>query len=519
MGAIATYLDERFAAERRSGTYRPAQWLIDCFSGGASASGVRVTEKTAMQYTPFWASVRIISGTVGALPFMVYQRLAGGGKERAPGHKAYALLHDRPNEHMDAVTFLETRQAHVLTYGNGYAEIQRDGAGRPVALWPLLPDRTNRKIKDGVPYYEVQVAGGQVVPLPDANVLHIKGLGFDGYTGYNVAQFHREALGYGMAVKEFGSRFFSNDGNPGGVLEHPKEMSDTAYKRLNESWAKNHEGLSNAHRMQILEEGMKWAPTGIDPAKAQALEVQKFTVDDCSRIFLIPPHMISSMEFSKYNNVEQLQIEFVTRTMLYWFRKWEQEVNYKLLMPSERRKVFCEILVEALLRGNIEARGEYYAKGRQGGWFCVDDIRERENLNPLPGGAGKIFLEPLNMVPAGTQQVPPAEPAEPDDNIRSAHHNLIAGQWARVITKQNNALRKTVKSGFWSEQRLFAAKVLADPLHAYASVCGVPPTAVDAILQRAVAEAIGPDIPLQGPAAETLTEKIMEAIGGPYADA
>ncbi|KKM20615.1 hypothetical protein LCGC14_1643710 [marine sediment metagenome] len=83
---------------------------------------------------------------------------------------------------MDALTFIETRQAHALCYGNGYAEIQRDGGGRPIALWPLLPDKTFRKISpEGVPFYEVHPTKGGVVTLPDYNVLHIKGLGYDGY--------------------------------------------------------------------------------------------------------------------------------------------------------------------------------------------------------------------------------------------------------------------------------------------------------------------------------------------------
>jgi HK97 family phage portal protein len=134
-----------------------------------------------LKYTPFWSAVRIISGTVAELPFLVYRRLGNDDRQRAPEHPVYTLLHDRPNEYMDALTFIESRQAHVLTYGNGYAEIQRDGAGRPIALWPLLPDRTFRKISEnGMPYYEVRPQTGETVYLPDYNVLHIKGLGFDG---------------------------------------------------------------------------------------------------------------------------------------------------------------------------------------------------------------------------------------------------------------------------------------------------------------------------------------------------
>jgi len=120
---------------KRFNLKNPPQWFIDYFGGGVSTSGVSVNHRGALRFTPFWASVRVISGTIGALPFKVYRRREGGGKEPQSEHRVYSLLHDAPNAYMDAVTFIETRMAHVLTYGNGYAEIQRDGAGRccPIA--------------------------------------------------------------------------------------------------------------------------------------------------------------------------------------------------------------------------------------------------------------------------------------------------------------------------------------------------------------------------------------------------
>jgi HK97 family phage portal protein len=203
--------------ERRSGTANPAQWLIDWVTGGsATSSGANVNENSALKYTPFWAAVRVISGTIAALPFKVYKNVKAG-KEKVPSHTVQRLLNVRPNAYIDSITFKEVLQNHVLTYGNGFAEIQRDGAGRPVALWPLLPDRTERKLDDNkIPYFEIRPQVGPVVNLPEYNVLHIKGLGFDGYTGYGVVAYHKEAIGYGVAVKEYGARFFGNEASPGG---------------------------------------------------------------------------------------------------------------------------------------------------------------------------------------------------------------------------------------------------------------------------------------------------------------
>ena len=519
-------------SERRSGYSNPAQWLVDWVSGGIdSMAGVKITEQSALKYSPFWAAVRIISGTCGSLPMVVYKK-TDSGRDRAPNHRAYSLLHDAPNEYMDALTFIETRTAHVLTYGNGYAEIQRDGAGRPVALWPLLPDRTNRKLSaSGIPYYEIQLKRDGIVYLADDAVLHIKGLGYDGYTGYNVVQYHKNTLGYGMAVKEYGARYFANDASPGGVLEHPGTLGDKAAKHLTDSWNRQHQGLENKHRLAILEEGMTWKPVGVDPIKSQCLEVQKYSIDDCARIFNIPPHKLGSMEKASYSSIEEQNLDFITSTMYYWFRKWEQECNRKLFLPSERGKYFAEILVDGLLRGNIQSRYGAYAVGRQWGWLSADDVREKENMNPLPDGAGQGYLVPLNMVPAGTSPAAPADtpsaggtdntsagssasPAESkvanvSSVVRQAHLFLLTSQWARIVKQQVAAPIEADASGAWVRRQAYAHTILLESACVYAALLGLTREVASVALDAVVTASIIPNAMLS---AECLAESTLAAL-------
>jgi hypothetical protein len=260
--------------------------------------------------------------------------------------------------------------------------------------------------------------------------------------------------------------------------------------------------------MQILEEGMKYNQTGVDPEKAQALEVQRWTVDDCSRIFQIPPHKLGSMEFSKYNNVEQLQLDFVATTMLYWFRKWELECDYKLFLPSERDKLFCEILVDGLLRGDIKSRYAAYNIGRNAGFLSPDDIRAKENMNPLPDGKGKIYLQPLNYVELGTEPAEPAPPPEPkppeEDSVRATHLDLIDSAWSRAITKKNNSGRG---------QSDYAEKILFGPVNAWASIVGVSAERAKAILGRFIEVNMRKDVTLIIEDSKKLATLIMQEIG------
>jgi len=286
------------------------------------------------------------------------------------------------------------------------------------------------------------------------------------------------------------------------VLEHPETLGDKALIHLRDSWNAAHKGLSNAHRLQILEEGMKWHSIGIEPEKAQALEIQKYNVDDCSRIFCIPPHKLGSMDRATFSNIEEQNIDFLQTTMLYWFTKWELECNYKLFMPSET-KLFSEILVAGLLRGNIKSRYEAYNIGHNAGFLSVNDIRRLENMNPI-GDKGDIYLEPLNMKPAGTE-TPASSSIEP----QRALLQMIDYQWERVLRKLINTRNIDYK-----KQQESALSIMFGPVYAYASTRGINQTDTKKVLNSFIEERINENQRYVVTDAQYLTNQIIQMIGG-----
>jgi HK97 family phage portal protein len=150
----------------------------------------------------------------------------------------------------------------------------------------------------------------------------------------------------------------------------------------------------------LLEEGMHLQSIGIPPEDAQFLETRKFQKAEIAGIYRVPPHMIGDLEKATFSNIEQQSLEFVRDTIRPWCVRWEQCMCMKLLTPTERKKYFIEHLVDGLLRGDIASRYAAYAVGRQWGWLSADDIREKENMNPLPDEQGKKYLTPLNMASA-----------------------------------------------------------------------------------------------------------------------
>lgn len=374
--------------ERRSSM---ADILKAMGAGSATRAGVSVTPDSALNYTAVLAGVRILAESVASLPALVYER-SGDGRRRASGHGLYGLLHDAPNRRQTSFEFFELGMAHLVLWGNFYAEIERNGRGQVLALWPLRPDRMTVDVApDGRRVYRYANE-----PVADEAILHVAGLGGDGVTGYSLIRLAREAVGLGLATQEFGATVFANGAVPGIVLKHPGTLSDKAYNRVKESWNERHMGLANAHKAAILEEGMGVDKIGIPPEDAQFLETRRFQVEEIARILRIPPHMMAMTDkAATYASVEQFAIQFVRDTIRPWLKRWEAALGLQLMDGAERQRFYIEFLVDDLLRGDTQTRYQAYATGRQWGWLSANDIRRLENLDRIDGGDG--YMMPLNM--------------------------------------------------------------------------------------------------------------------------
>lgn len=370
------------------------------FLFGRTTSGKPVNERTAMQTTAVYACVRILAEAVASLPLHVYEYQDDGGKKLVHEHPLYYLLHDEPNPEMTSFVFRETLMSHLLIWGNAYAQIIRDGAGRVLGLYPLLPDKMEVQRDDRGNIYYVYSRNSDENPmfkeygnikLKAEDVLHIPGLGFDGLIGYSPIAMAKNAVGMTLACEEYGASFFANGANPGGVLEHPGVLKDPS--KVRESWNSVYRGVNNAHKIAVLEEGMKYQQIGIPPEEAQFLETRKFQINEIARLYRIPPHMVGDLDKSSFSNIEQQSLEFVKYTLDPWVIRWEQSLQRSLLLPGEKGKYFIKLNVDGLLCGDYQSRMNGYAVGRQNGWFSANDIREMENMNPIPDEeGGNLYL-------------------------------------------------------------------------------------------------------------------------------
>lgn len=383
-----------FSGQRLPGrNYVPTNGWYDMTSSVSNA-GITISNSAALACVAYWACVRLLSETLASLPLITYRRLKRG-KERAYDHPLYKLLHDEPNPEMDSFSFLETLMSHLVTTGNCYSYIEWEDRVTPKALWIMAPDKVTVERSNGDIVYKYQSDTKQFT-IPSYAVWHIPGLGYDGLTGYSPLTMVREAVGLALATERMGAKLFSNGLAVGGVLQHPKQMSKEAQERFREALKSQHEGVDKAHKWLIIEEGMTYNKNTIPPEDAQFLESRKFQRSEIASFFHIPPHMIGDLEKATFSNIEQQSLEFVVYTMRPWLVRWEKSIKQKLFLPNEE-EYFAEFLIDGLLRGASADRAAYYKEMFYLGVFSSNDIREKENMNPVDGG--DVYYVQLNMVP------------------------------------------------------------------------------------------------------------------------
>ncbi|MCE9552624.1 MAG: phage portal protein [Planctomycetes bacterium] len=417
--------------EKRALPLSPTVGTTSMIFGGASDAGPAVNENTALTASAVWAAVACIADTISCLPVHVLES-ASGAKQF--DHPLYALLHDQPNEYMTAASFRTAMMTNLLLWGNGYAAIERDSAGRPTGLYPMLSSATRTgRTADGLLYYTTYI-GTQAFTLRPDEVFHVLGLTPNGITGLSPIEYAKRSVGLSIALEKFASKFFSNGGNLSGILELPAGMPDEAIKNFLATWRREHTGIENSLKVGLLTDGAKFHQTGTDPEKGQMVDTRVHQLREVARIFRVPPHKIGDLERATFSNIEHQSLEFMQDGIAPWTVKWEQEARRKLLLEVEKPRLEVRFNLDAMLRADTKSRYEAHASGLNSGFLTTNEVRAKEGLPPVEGG--DVLRVPLNMGPAAPTPPAPTTPAA---------RALLEDAARRLLVKEAKAAQRAAK--------------------------------------------------------------------------
>jgi len=406
------------------------------YGGWRSNTGVKVSEESAMKFSAVYACIRIISEDIGLLPFEIRRwrdpRNKSKGSDVAFDHPLNDVLLNSPNGEMNAMTFEETFQSHILQSGNGYAYKTLNNRGQVVGL-KLLDwfDMTVKRDKDtGEVYYEFNDRG-KPIPFRKDEIFHIPGLGYDGLVGYSPVKMAMEAVGLGLAAEEFAARFYSNGANVGGFITTPEAVKDrdALKKEIDDKFA----GLGKAHKIMVLENGMTFTKLNMNLDEAQFLETRRFQIEEIARIYRMPLHMIQDLSHATFSNIEHQDLAYVKRTLLPWVKRWEIGTDTQNLTARDRAQgLFSRLNMDELLRGDAPTRANVNHIKRQDGVISGNEWRAVDDMNPRDEPEADKLLINGNMREIGV-----VNSIEPVSGQQVAQNSLEEKMDALITALQN----------------------------------------------------------------------------------
>lgn len=451
MGLLAS-MERRARTVAENPSPLTASTLIDVLGGAKSYSGIHVDSNTALSSAAVFACIRIISGAIARIPLLLYERLDPKGKERASGHGLYDRVRWQPNPEMTAFTFKRALAGNGLIWGDSYAEIERSKSGEAIGFWPLCSDRTYVERVKGVKVVVTRVSeeGGSTkyVGLPPERYLHIPFFSLNGLQGLSLLDLAKSTVGLAKAQERSAEQYFGSGARPAFLVKHPSVLNPDAQKRVKASLEMAMSGLTNHNRLAVLDEGMSAEKLSYSPEESQWIESRTFQVLEVARLWGVPPHMLAELTRATHTNIEQEGINFVTHTLGDWLEAWQQAYTVFLLSGSERKRYFFEFLTEHLVKTDLKTRYEAYGIAVDK-WMTKNEIRDRENMNPLDGGDDLAPPEP----PPAAPEPPPARALRVLPEPADLRDLRVAAEKEERATRSANA-RRTLQKAY---QRLFEA--------------------------------------------------------------
>lgn len=430
---------------------------------GMPTAKVWVDEDIALTYAAVWRCVSLIASSIATLPWRLIEVDDAGNKRVLDGEPLDDMMHLQANRELGAFQFKEFLLTQALTWGNGFAEVERTNGGEAMALWPVHWSRvTVKRSEDGGRYfYMVDENGEQPITIRPENAYHLRGPTKDGFIGMSPIAHARETLSTGLSADQFAGSLYGNAAALGLVITPGKPMSKEAKSKMRAEITESYAGARNGFRAMVLDPGMTVDNGMIPPTDAQFLESRKFNVVEVCRWFGVPPHKAFDLDRATFSNIEHQGIDFVQDALNPWTKRMEQEGDRKLVRRQINRSRRTKVQTNALMRGDTKTRGEFYKVMSNVGGLSVNDILRLEDMNTI-GPLGDTRLVPMNMTTL--ERMAAGDGGSDNGAAAATAREVCDGVYDRACRKETRAAMRAVnrcddEEAFWRWANRFYAEL------------------------------------------------------------
>lgn len=358
--------------------------------------GVHDVSGEALGEATYFASLKVLSESIGKLPLKLQQYTPEHGIRVAREHPFYRMLNERPNRYMAASTFWSTMELHRNHYGNAYAWIDTRDPTHP-QLWPLDPDCVkvwydDARLLGDVPdvYYRYSTPRGTIT-LGSEEVLHFKSHHtLDGLVGISVREQLASTIQGKVKAQAMLNKMYENGMTAKAVLQYTGSLKDAnvdALTRGIEAYAKGAMRDKGVENLIPLPLGMTLTPLNVKLADSQFVELSQFSALQIASAFGVKPYQVGDYTKSSYASAEAQQLSFLVDTLLYIVKQYEEEIAYKLLSDAEEAAGYhAKFNTAVMLRADQQTQINTLSAAVANFLMTPNEARERLDLPSKPGG-------------------------------------------------------------------------------------------------------------------------------------
>lgn len=368
--------------------------------------------RSKLSEATYFTCLKVLSEGVGKLPLKLLRTSTGQGVEEERGDPLYRVLRYRPNRLLTATRFWTDMEMSRNHFGNAYARI--DGSGASLALWQLPSPQVqvwwdNRHIlsdRERV-WYIWSAPDGQRYKLSDEEVLHFRTwLSLDGVTGLSVQEILRTTIDGNMKSQQMLNKLYENGFTAKAAVQYTGDLNADLERRFMAGLEDYATGKVDTSKNLIpIPLGSKIEPLNIKLTDGQFIEVKKYSALQVAAAFGVKPNQINDYEKSSYASSEAQQLAFLTDTLLWIIKDYEEEITAKLV-PEERQAagVAAKFNTAVILRADTKTQIDSMAQAVSNSIYTPDEARAYLDMGRKPGG-DRLYangnLIPLTM--AGRQ--------------------------------------------------------------------------------------------------------------------
>lgn len=362
---------------------------------------ISVTFDSAMSLSAYWASARLLTEVVGAMPIRAYDidPKSSVKKPNTTNH-LWRLINFQPNRYQTRTEFIESIMLSIVTWGNSYVAIERLPSGRIISLLPLVASQMRVSLlDDGEVVYSYTDSNSNIKVFASTSIWHVKIFG-NGIVGLSPLSYAANSLDTAKELDDRMNVLASNGGKTNGVLTVDQALTEPQRKQVKENFKELEQGNSN--ELFVLEAGFKYQQTSLSPSDMELLQNRRFQVEDIARFMGVPGVLINDTSSSTAwgSGIEQIMQGFYKLNLRSYLERIESSWQRWLMDESDWGSLVIEFDFDALLRADKTARIEAQSKAVNNALMTPNEGRAEEGRVAKEGG-DKLLMN-STLVPVGT---------------------------------------------------------------------------------------------------------------------